>query len=61
MMVMFYVPSDELMDIFHLFFSDFAYKRIDLVTGGVIVIGIVTGVQCFICCPLLYIIVCAWY
>ena len=44
--------------LFFNYFSDFAYKRIDLVTGGVIVIGVVTGDQCFICCSPLYIVVC---
>ena len=39
------------------YFSDFAYKRIDLVTGGVIVIGVVTGDQCFICCSPSYVVV----
>ena len=57
MIVMFYASSDELFAIFQLF-SDFAYKKIDLVTGGVIVIGVVTGDQCFICCSLLYVVVC---
>ena len=49
---MLYDFSDELFsDIFRefLFFDDFAYKRIDLVTGGVVVTGIVTGDRCFIC------------
>ena len=44
--------------LFFNYFSDFAYKRIDLVTGGVIVIGVVTGDQCFICCSPLYVVVC---